>query len=85
MLAQKLNGLGSRKPKVGNRVGFVAGEALSHPRVSSQAVAAMGSVPERDGHLILAIGFDQEGWHRGSKPPAPSWVWGFSYCKELGG
>jgi len=33
MLAQELNGLGSYKPKVVKRVGFVAGEALANPRV----------------------------------------------------
>jgi hypothetical protein len=84
ILAQKLNGLGSHKPKVagpfsqkidlklpkpGKKVGFVAREALSDPRVFSRQHVIY--VPEGDG-LILWQGSDQEGWHRGSKPLAPS-------------
>jgi hypothetical protein len=84
ILAQKLNGFGSHKPKVagpffqkidlklpkpGKKVGFVAREALSDPRVFSRQYAIY--IPKRDG-LILWQGLDQEGWHRGSKPLAPS-------------
>ena len=47
MLAQKLNGLGSRKLKVERQVGFVAGEALLSPRYRGKYI----SVPDRDGQL----------------------------------